>query len=115
MTKAQKIRDFSNNNTSATPQEIADACGVTRIYVYQVLHKMKNKKVKAIKSMKFSDATQGQKVISFKFDANYKLTDHLNAIFYYEQQLNTPKVQTSFPTGNLKTGITIRYDLNGLK
>jgi hypothetical protein len=24
-------------------------------------------------------------------------------------------VQTSFPTGNLKTGITIRYDLNGLK
>ena len=62
-----------------------------------------------------NQATQGQKVISFKFDANYKLTDHLNAIFYYEQQLNTPKVQTSFPTGNLKTGITIRYDLNGLK
>ena len=62
-----------------------------------------------------NQATQGQKVISFKLDANYKLTDHLNAIFYYEQQLNTPKVQTSFPTGNLKTGITIRYDLNGLK
>ena len=62
-----------------------------------------------------NQATQGQKVISFKLDANYKLTEHLSAIFYYEQQLNTPKVQTSFPTGNLKTGITIRYDLNGLK
>ena len=62
-----------------------------------------------------NQATQGQKVISFKLDANYKLSDHLSAIFYYEQQLNTPKVQTSFPTGNLKTGITIRYDLNGLK
>jgi cell surface protein SprA len=62
-----------------------------------------------------NQATQGQKVISFKLDANYKLSEHLSAIFYYEQQLNTPKVLTSFPTGNLKTGITIRYDLNGLK
>ena len=44
MTKAKQIREFANNNASATPQEIADACGVTRIYVYQVLHKMKNKK-----------------------------------------------------------------------
>jgi sugar-specific transcriptional regulator TrmB len=63
MTKAKQIREFANNNTSATPQEIADACGVTRIYVYQVLHKMKNKKIKAIKSMKPVAPTQGQDVL----------------------------------------------------
>ena len=63
MTKAKQIREFANNNASATPQEIADACGVTRIYVYQVLHKMKNKKVKAIKSMKPVVPTQGQDVL----------------------------------------------------
>ena len=63
MTKAKQIREFANNNASATPQEIADACGVTRIYVYQVLHKMKNKKIKAIKSMKLVAPTQGQDVL----------------------------------------------------
>ncbi|MEN9699467.1 MAG: cell surface protein SprA [Bacteroidota bacterium] len=60
-------------------------------------------------------ATAGQKTISFKLDANYKLSEYLSAIFYYEQFLNTPKVSLSYPTGNLKTGITLRFDLNGLK
>jgi len=63
----------------------------------------------------FNQATSGQKIVSFKLDANYKLTDFILASFYYEQRITTPKIQTSFPTGNLKTGITIRYDLNGLK
>ena len=62
-----------------------------------------------------NQATSGQKIVSFKLDANYKLTDFILASFYYEQRINTPKVQTSYPTGNLKTGLTIRYDLNGLK
>ena len=60
-------------------------------------------------------ATAGQKTVSFKLDANYKLNEYLSAIFYYEQFINTPKVSLSYPTGNLKTGITLRFDLNGLK
>jgi cell surface protein SprA len=60
-------------------------------------------------------ATAGQTTVSFKLDANYKLSEHLSAIFYYEQFLNTPKIFISYPTGNLKTGITLRFDLNGLK
>jgi cell surface protein SprA len=62
-----------------------------------------------------NQATAGQTTVSFKLDANYKLSDHLSAIFYYEQFINTPKVFLSYPTGNLKTGITLRFDLNGLK
>lgn len=62
-----------------------------------------------------NQATAGQKSVSFKLDANYKLTDHLTAIFYYEQSLNTPKVQTSYVTGSMKTGLTVRFDLNALK
>jgi cell surface protein SprA len=62
-----------------------------------------------------NQATAGQQSISFKLDANYKLTDHLTAIFYYDQSLNIPKVQTSYVTGSMKTGITIRFDLNALK
>jgi cell surface protein SprA len=60
-------------------------------------------------------ATAGQKTVSFKLDANYKLNEYLSAIFYYEQFINTPKVSLSYPTGNLKTGVTLRFDLNGLK
>jgi cell surface protein SprA len=60
-------------------------------------------------------ATAGQTTVSFKLDANYKLSEHLSAIFYYEQFINTPKIFISYPTGNLKTGITLRFDLNGLK
>ena len=89
MTKAQKIRNFANNNTSATPQEIADACGVTRIYVYQVLHKMKNKKIKTIKSMKpvvskNGTPTDGQKVLREELDrlhaeiANLEILEEVN-------------------------------------
>ena len=62
-----------------------------------------------------NQATAGQEAISFKLDANYKLTDHLTAIFYYDQSLNIPVVQTSYVTGSMKTGITIRFDLNALK
>jgi cell surface protein SprA len=60
-------------------------------------------------------ATAGQTTVSFKLDANYKLNEYLSAIFYYEQFINTPKVSLSYPTGNLKTGVTLRFDLNGLK
>jgi cell surface protein SprA len=62
-----------------------------------------------------NQATAGQKSISVKLDANLKLTDHLMAIFYYDQSLNIPVVQTSYVTGSMKTGITIRFDLNALK
>jgi cell surface protein SprA len=62
-----------------------------------------------------NQATAGQKAVSFKLDANYKLTDHLTVIFYYDQSLNIPKVQTSYVTGSMKTGMTIRFDLNALK
>lgn len=62
-----------------------------------------------------NQATSGQQAISFKLDANYKLTDHLTAIFYYDQSLNIPRVPTAYVTGSMKTGFTLRFDLNALR
>ncbi len=36
-------------------------------------------------------------------------------MFYYDQNLNTPKVQTSYPTGNINTGFKIRFNLAGVQ
>ena len=41
--------------------------------------------------------------------------DDIYPMFYYDQNLNTPKVQTSYPTGNINTGIKIRFNLAGVQ
>ena len=44
--KAKQIREFKQANPSAPINKVADACNATVAYVYQVLHKVKTKKVK---------------------------------------------------------------------
>lgn len=62
-----------------------------------------------------NQATAGQKVISIKFSADYNLSKYLTLQLYYDQTLNTPKIQTSYPTGNLSTGIRLRFNLAGVQ
>lgn len=62
-----------------------------------------------------NQATAGQRVISIKTSADYSFTKNLVVSFYYDQTLNTPKVTTSYPTGNLSTGIKIRFNLAGVQ
>ena len=62
-----------------------------------------------------NQATAGQRVISIKSSADYNFTKNLIVSFYYDQTLNTPKVTTSYPTGNLSTGIRLRYNLAGVQ
>lgn len=60
-------------------------------------------------------ATAGQRVVSIKTSADYNLTKNLTVQFYYDQTLNTPKIATSYPTGNLSTGLRLRFNLAGVQ
>jgi len=62
-----------------------------------------------------NQATAGQRVVSIKSSADYNFTKNLTVSFYYDQTLNTPKVTTSYPTGNLSTGIRLRFNLAGVQ
>ena len=46
MTKAKRIRAYKEANPTHKPKMIAESCGVTTTYVYQVLHSAKKKAVK---------------------------------------------------------------------
>jgi cell surface protein SprA len=62
-----------------------------------------------------NQATAGQSVISFKLNIDYNLSQNLTVSYYYDQNLNTPKVATSYPTGNMSTGIKLRFNLAGVQ
>jgi hypothetical protein len=57
MTKAKRIRGYKEANPTHKPKVIAEACGVTTSYVYQVLHSAKKKKPVAV------FPTQGQQTL----------------------------------------------------
>ena len=59
--------------------------------------------------------TAGQKMVAFKFNIDYNLSPNLTMTFFYDQNINTPKVATSYPTGNLNTGIKVRFNLAGVQ
>lgn len=60
-------------------------------------------------------ATAGQKVISIKASADYNLSRYVVLMIYYDQTLNTPKIATSYPTGNLNAGLRLRFNLAGVR
>jgi cell surface protein SprA len=62
-----------------------------------------------------NQATAGQRVVSIKTSADYNVTQNLTVQLYYDQVLNTPKVATSYPTGNMSTGIRLRFNLAGVQ
>jgi cell surface protein SprA len=57
-----------------------------------------------------SQVTQGQKVLSFKFTADYQFTDKLTLRAYYDHNRNNPLVG-SFNTANTEFGFMIRFSL----
>ncbi len=62
-----------------------------------------------------NQATAGQKVISIKASADYNLTKYVTLQLYYDQTLNTPKIATSYPTGNINAGLKLRFNLAGVQ
>jgi cell surface protein SprA len=62
-----------------------------------------------------NQATAGAKIIAFKFNIDYNLSQNLTVTLFYDQNINKPKVATSYPTGNLNTGIKVRFNLAGVQ
>jgi cell surface protein SprA len=61
-----------------------------------------------------NQATAGQRVVSIKASADYNLSQNLTIQYYYDHVINTPRIASSYPTGNLSTGIRLRFNLGGL-
>jgi cell surface protein SprA len=61
-----------------------------------------------------NQATAGQKVVSIKSSIDYNLGPNLTMMLYYDQVINTPKVATSYPTGNTSAGFKLRLNLAGM-
>ncbi len=55
--------------------------------------------------------TAGQRLWSLKTSIDYVISDRLNIRFFYDHQINEPKVSISFPTSNINTGISLRFTL----
>ncbi len=62
-----------------------------------------------------NQATAGQKVVAIKTSADYNIGQNLTIQFYYDQTINTPKIATSYKTGNLSTGLRLRFNLGGIR
>jgi cell surface protein SprA len=60
-----------------------------------------------------SQPTAGQRLYSIKTSADMAVNDKLTIRFFYDHQLNRPKISTSFPTSNISSGIALRFSLNG--
>ena len=58
-----------------------------------------------------SQVTQGQKVLTFKFTADYQLSEKLTLQAYYDHNRNNPLVG-SFNTANTEFGFMVRFSLS---
>jgi cell surface protein SprA len=56
--------------------------------------------------------TSGQRLVSIKSSADYKINKSLTVRAYYDRVMNKPFVSTSFPTANTNAGLALRFTLS---
>ncbi|MCV6630306.1 MAG: cell surface protein SprA [Flavobacteriaceae bacterium] len=54
--------------------------------------------------------TSGQRLLSFKFGADYAFSRNLNVLFFYDHAFSKFKVSTAFPQTTVNAGFTLRYN-----
>lgn len=59
----------------------------------------------------FSEATSGNTSWTFKFSADYQISKMLQMKLYYDRQVNTPLISTSYTTINSNFGATLSLNL----
>lgn len=79
MNKAKKIREYQKAHPSATPQDVADACNVSRAYVYQVIYKLKHKNGKKTE-VATTAPTHGQDVLREEIERLHAEIDNLRIL-----------------------------------
>ncbi|MBT3749625.1 MAG: cell surface protein SprA [Bacteroidetes bacterium] len=55
--------------------------------------------------------TSGQRAVTLKFTADYVLSSRFNLRLFYDQNINRPFIQLSYPTSNTKFGFNLRFTL----
>jgi cell surface protein SprA len=58
-----------------------------------------------------NQVTGGQRLLSFKFYADYALSKNLTATFYFDQSSSKYAISTTFPRQSVSSGLSIRYVL----
>ncbi|MCF6213047.1 MAG: cell surface protein SprA [Flavobacteriaceae bacterium] len=56
-----------------------------------------------------NQVTGGQKIVAFKFLADYNLTKNIMASFFYDQNTSRFAISTTFPRKSISTGLSLRY------
>ncbi len=59
----------------------------------------------------YSEATSGNKAWNINFTASYQFSRMLNLQLYWQKQINTPLISTSYPTINTDFGLTLSFEL----
>jgi len=59
----------------------------------------------------YNQLTAGQEAIAIKLNADYVLNERFNIRAFYEQNINAPKVSTTYLTSNTKIGVSVRFTL----
>ena len=59
-----------------------------------------------------NQVTAGQRLVSIKFSSDLEVSDKVTLRVFYDQQLTSPKISTSFATSNINSGFAIRFNLN---
>ena len=52
----------------------------------------------------------GQNIWSLRLTADYSFSKNLTIIFFYDHSFSKPVISTSFPTTNIRSGFTMRYN-----
>jgi len=55
--------------------------------------------------------TAGQKAIALKLSADYALNERFNLKLFYDHAIMAPRISISFPTSNIKFGVSVRFTL----
>ena len=58
-----------------------------------------------------NQVTAGQRLVSVKLSADLEVSDKMTLRMFYDQQINKPKVSTSFATTNISSGLALRFNL----
>lgn len=77
---------------------------------FDVTHKSQMSLLRKINDA-FSQATSGNSAWTFKFSADYQFSKALQFKLYYDRQVNTPLISTSYPTVNSDFGMTLTFSL----
>ena len=58
-----------------------------------------------------NQVTAGQRLVSIKLSGDLEVSDKMTLRMFYDQQINKPKVSTSFATTNISSGLALRFNL----